>query len=249
MILGMPARRIAPAAPPGPTDPFFSFVTLLLHMDGTDESQSWPDVIPGTTWERNSSASTAGPYVDTDQKVFGTASTRFDAPSTGTDTGEYIRTTSVIAGHAMQEEDFAIEGWFRPIAPHVSVGFWFGVGAQNSSTGLLLGVTPTTVWWRSNVFTDLSASVTVSGSAWTHIAWVREGTARRIYVGGSLVASDANGAFDNEGSGRSTKIGGISGDPRFSYRGWIDEVRVTKGSIRGYTGSTITVPTDPFPDE
>lgn len=245
MILGMPARRIAPA---GSTDPFFAFVTLLLHMDGTDESQSWPDVIPGTTWQRNSSASTAGPYVDTDQKAFGTASTRFDAPSTGTDTGEYIETTSSIAGHAMQGDDFVIEGWFRPIAPHTSVGFWFNVGAQNSSSGLTLGVTPTTVWWRSNVFTDLSASVTVSGSAWTHIAWVREGTARRIYVGGSLVASDSNGNFNNENSSLGSQIGAVAGDPRFAYRGWIDEVRVTKGNIRGYTGSTIPVPTEAFPD-
>lgn len=243
MILGMPARRIAPA---GATDPFFSFVTLLLHMDGTDESQVWPDVIPGTTWTRNTSASSAGPYVDTDQKAFGSASTRFEAPSIGTGTGEYIWPTAAIPSHQLRTSDFVVEGWFRPVAPHTSVGFWLSIGAQNSSTGLLLGVTPTTVWWRSNVFTDLSASVTVSGSAWTHIAWVREGTARRIYVAGSLVASDSNGNFDNEGI--SASIGAVSGDPRFAYRGWIDEVRVTKGSIRGYTGSTITVPTEAFPD-
>jgi hypothetical protein len=244
MILGMPARRLTPS---GPTDPFFSFVTLLLHMDGTDESQSWPDVINTTTWIRNGSASSAGPYVDTDEKQFGTASTRFESPSFGTNTGEYIGPTSRQQGHFMEEEDFVIEGWFRPVAPHISVGFWWSAGAQNSTLGLLLGVTPTTVWWRSNVFTDLSASVTISGSAWTHIAWVREGTARRIYVGGSLVASDSNGAFDNDDAVGS-RLGGVSGDPRFAYRGWIDEVRITKGSIRGYSGSTITVPTEAFPD-
>lgn len=243
MILGMPARRIAPA---GATDPFFSFVTLLLHMDGSDESQSWPDVIPGATWARNLAASSSGPYVDTGEKAFGSASTRFEAPSFGTDTGEYIRPTSEIPSHQLRTSDFVVEGWFLPVAPRISVGFWLSIGPQNSAEGLLLGVTPTTVWWRSNVFTDLSASVTISGSAWTHVAWVREGTARRIYVGGSLVASDSNGNFDNEGNLAS--IGAVSGDPRFAYRGWIDEVRVTKGSIRGYTGSTIAVPTEAFPD-
>ncbi len=234
-------------APAGPTDPFFSFVTLLLHMDGTDESQSWPDVINTTTWQRNAGASSAGPYVDTDEKQFGTASTRFESPSSGTDTGEYIEPTSRIAGHFMETEDFVIEGWFRPVAPHISVGFWWSAGAQNSAEGLALGVTPTTVWWRSNVFTDLSASVTISTTDFTWVAWVREGTARRIYVDGTLVASDSNGSFDNDDATNS-RLGGVSGDPRFAYRGWIDEVRITKGSIRGYTGSTITVPSAAFLD-
>lgn len=242
MITGMMARRnVAPVA----TDPFFSFVTFLLHMDGDDSSQSWPDVISTTTWQRNAGALLPGPYVDTDKKMFGTASTGFDAPDYGSNMGEFIEPSSMIDGHFMAEEDFVIEGFFSPRRPHFSVGFWWSAGTQNSSTGLQLGVTPTTVWWRSNVFTDLSSSVSISSSEFTHVAWVREGAARRIYVGGNLVASDSNGVFNNAAS-TVPRLGAVSSDPRYGYRGWIDEVRGTKGSIRGYTGSTITVPTGAF---
>lgn len=244
MITGMMARRIAATAA---TDPFFEFVTLLLHMDGEDGSQSWSDVISSTTWRRNASSSLPGPYVDTDKKQFGTASTVFDAPYGGLNAGEFIEPTERIDGHFMGEEDFVIEGFFSPIAPRISGGFWWSSGALNSSTGLLLGVTPTTVWWRSNVLTDLSASVAIGSSGFTHIALVREGTARRIYVAGNLVASDYNGTFINYDAS-SSRLGAVSSDPRYAYRGWIDDVRITKGSIRGYVGSTISVPTAAFPN-
>lgn len=243
MILGMMSKRIGA---PAETDPYFAYVTLLLPMDGDDSSQSWPDVISTTTWQRNAGALLPGPYVDTDKKMFGTASTGFDAPDYGSNTGEFIKPSSMFDGHFMEEEDFVIEGFFSPQSPHFSAGFWWSAGTQNSSTGLLLGVTPTTVWWRSNVFTDLSASVSISSSDFTHVAWVREGAARRIYVGRNLVASDSNGVFNNTGS-TVPKLGAVSSDPRYAYRGWIDDVRATKGSIRGYTGSTITVPPGAFP--
>ena len=244
MITGMMARR---RSAPVETDPYFSYVTLLLPMDGADNSQSWPDVIDTTAWQRNTASLFPGPYVDTDKKAFGSASTGFDAPDYSTNGGEFIEPTDTIGGHYMGSDDFVIEGLFSPINPHASPGFWWSAGPQNSPTGLLLGVTPSGVWWRSNVFTDLSASTAISSSSWTHVAWVREGTSRRIYVGGNLVASDSNGAFTNSYNGASSRLGAVAGDPRFAYRGWIDSARVTKGSIRGYSGSTIPVPTTAFP--
>jgi hypothetical protein len=43
----------------------------------------------------------------------------------------------------------------------------------------------------------------------------------------------------------------IASDQTFSgryFNGFIDDIRITKGSARGYTGTTITVPTAAFPD-
>ena len=240
MITGMMARRIAAAM----NDPYAEYVVALLPMTGADGDQSWPDLI-GTTWQRNTGAETPGPYVDDEKTVFGQNTTRFVVSYTsGTDKGEFIAPTTRQQSLMMEDVPFVIEGWFSPLSPIIAEGFWWSSGVQNSTSGLLLGVTPSEVMWRSNVFTHLSASVSI-GSTPVHIAWVRDGSARRIYLSGALVASDSNGAFDNDDSD-SSRIGTVAGNMNYGYNGWIGPVRVTKGSIRGYTGSTIDVPTDVF---
>jgi plastocyanin len=106
----------------------------------------------------------------------------------------------------------------------------------------MLGVTPTTVWWRSNVFEDLSATVTVNPG--DHVAFERQGTARRIYVEGTVVASDSAGGF-NHSSTETAYIGGVSGDGRFGYRGKVGALRGTRAARFG--GSSFTPPTS-FPN-
>lgn len=240
MILGMMARRIAAEM----NDPYAEYVVALLRMTGDDGDQSWPDLI-GTTWQRNAGSETTGPFVDDEKKVFGTNMTRFVvAASVGVDSGEFIIPTTRQQALMMEDASFVIEGWFSPLNPVIASGFWWSSGVQNSTTGLLLGVTPTKLWWRSNVFTDMSVSVSI-GSDPVHVAWVRDGTARRIYLSGVLVASDSNGAFDNDDSDTS-RIGTVSSNCNYGYNGWIGPIRITKGSIRGYAGSTIDVPTGVF---
>ena len=43
-------------------------------------------------------------------------------------------------------------------------------------------------------------------------------------------------------------LGSLTSGTTYRLNGWMDEVRLTVGSDRGYTGSTIDVPTAAFPN-
>lgn len=86
-----------------------------------------------------------------------------------------------------------------------------------------------------------------SGS-WTHLAVSYDGTKSRIFLNGVLdseVSSGilkANGSYD-VGIGRNLYGGGYD----FYLNGYIDELRITKGTARYI--SAFTVPTKAFPDK
>jgi hypothetical protein len=216
------------------TDPDFASVVALLHFDGTNGSTTFTDEI-GNFWVVGLSS----PDLDTSNKAFGSASFKVDYVNSSS--SDAIRTASS-ASLRLGTSDFTMEGFFDPDVPVGSIGIWYNLG-ENTSDGLAFGVTPTTVWWR-NTGGDLSATVTVN--AWDHVAWVREGTARRIYVNGVLAASDAGGSFNNS-SAADVFIGNVSSNHDFGFLGHIDEVRITKGVAR-YSGSSFTPPSSAFPN-
>lgn len=203
-------------------DPFAADLVFLLQMDGADGSSAFPDET-GRSWTAEN-----GPTIQ------GNAG-EFLSTNVGSENSPRISAADASALR-FGTADFTIDGFFEPLAPHISVGFFYRKG-QNTSDGLMLGVSPTTVWWRSNVFEDLSATVTVN--AGDHVAFVREGAARRIYVAGSLVASDSAGGFNNSAT-ESVYIGGVSGDGRFGYRGKIQALRGTLAAR--FSGSSFTPP-------
>ena len=101
------------------------------------------------------------------------------------------------------------------------------------------------------VFTYTSSTITSSGAinldAWNHIAVVREGTGSnqtKIYINGT---NDGTGTVSTDFNQTSVMYVGCNrtaGDP---MKGFIDDVRVTKGIAR-YT-TTFTPPTAPFEDQ
>jgi hypothetical protein len=66
-----------------------------------------------------------------------------------------------------------------------------------------------------------------------------------MYVNGTQVGATYSDST-NYASSATTLIGNGAGN--FFMNGFIDELRITVGNSRGYTGSTITVPTAAFPD-
>lgn len=216
------------------TDPYFSSVAALLHMDG-----NFTDVT-GKTWTAAGSAATDGAIFK-----FGTGSAHLypTAPFGGGGAARII-TTPDHASLQMGTGDWTIEGWFRPQAPNISHGFWFKKG-ENTSDGLSFAVSPTLICMRSDGTVDMNATVSLSTSAFTHIAWVRNGSSKKAYVAGIEVAS-GSAASINHVSNAVLSVGATSGDTRYAYNGHIDDLRITKGVAR-YTAN-FTPPTAAFPN-
>jgi hypothetical protein len=89
----------------------------------------------------------------------------------------------------------------------------------------------------------LSGSSGLSAGAWSHIAFVRQSGVISIYVNGTRIG---NASFSTSITGTNASIG-LTQNNEHQFAGYIDDVRITKGNARGYTGSTITVPTAAFP--
>jgi hypothetical protein len=66
-----------------------------------------------------------------------------------------------------------------------------------------------------------------------------------IYVNGTRIG---NTSFSTSITGTNASIG-LTQNNEHQFAGYIDDVRITKGNNREYTGSTITVPTAAFPTE
>jgi hypothetical protein len=223
----------ASAAGGGATDPYFANVVALLHFDGPNGSTTFTDQIATNTWTRNGSST-----ISTASSKFGGSSANFPVGTLSP-----ISTTDKTALQ-MGTSDFTIEGWFNPVAPTNGFGVCYLKGV-NSTGGLSIGVTPTVITVRRAGTTDLTASVSIS--TWSHVAVVRASGVLTVYLNGSSVATSSL-AFDNNDTD-TLYVGSNSatiGDNRFSYGGYIDDFRVTKGVAR-YT-SNFTPPTAPFPN-
>jgi hypothetical protein len=90
------------------------------------------------------------------------------------------------------------------------------------------------------------SSTSVSLSTWTHVAFVRSGGVISAFVNGVRDSTQINYSSIITPTSANMLIG-RNVDGNF-INGYIDDLRITVGSNRGYTGSTITVPTAAFPD-
>ncbi len=227
-------KKVFVAPPPPPTDPYFSNVVALLHMDGTDASTTFTDV-KGNTFTPAGNA-----QIDTSQSKFGGASGLFDG------SGDYF-TSGTITGMPLGTGDFTVEFFVRPAI--VGSGF-AGLLATPSPSGYVSGG----LYIRRNngliqVTMNGSATVVAQASAawaanvWIHVAVTRESGSVRLFIDGVLQGSATTNTTNLTGT---TVRFGYSTQDAGSYNGWADELRITKGVAR-YTAN-FTPPTEPFLD-
>jgi hypothetical protein len=79
---------------------------------------------------------------------------------------------------------------------------------------------------------------------WHHFAFVRSGTTCSMYIDGVR-----RGTRTGLSTSVPTSTVVVGTDIDFGgrdFNGYIDDLRITKGNDRGYTGATITVPTAAF---
>jgi hypothetical protein len=223
----------------GTYDPYGDYVSLLMHMDGTNNSTTFTD---SSLYNRNITAN--GPAkLSSSQSMFGGASAVFDADTS------YLRVTS--GSDFAFPSDFTIECWVY--FTNSSRGYQGIIGAHNGSdqTAWVLYLeqnntlnfqTSSGSGWSNGV----GSGETVTPNEWHHIAVSRSGSSLRIFVDGTLKGTVTNNV--NVASGSVIDIGDytcLNHAYNFTMSGYIDELRITKGIAR-YT-STFSIPTEAFP--
>jgi hypothetical protein len=160
---------------------------------------------------------------------------------TGTSGSNYIRLPAS-EFYQFGTKNFTVEGWFKPIgAGNERTFYMHGV---NTAGGIALFVGTGGVRFRASTQTDLVYATTISNSTFTHIAFVRDGNIRRIFIDGQQVASDT--LSFNVSDNVVTDIGASvqNASDSFRYYGYIDDLRITAGVAR-YTAN-FTPPTSTF---
>lgn len=209
-----------------PSDPYFSSVSVLLHMNGSDTST--------TITDSSSNAITVTAYgnaqISTAQSKFGGSSAYFDG------NGDYLMTASSLTPLNMGTGDFTVEAFIRPTN---NVSDYKGlIGISNSDTDTLYILGGAIVWYNSG-----TAAGTIAINNWYHVAASRQGSSLRVFINGTLVNTSTNS--NNITFGR-LRIGSNGANNSEWFHGWMDEVRITKGVAR-YTANFIA-PSAPFPD-
>lgn len=219
------------------SDPFFSFTSLLLHSDGTGTSFTDFSSSPKTITANGNATQSAT------QSKWGGKSAYFDG------TNSYLSFSSTGFSYS---GDFVIEGWVY-LTSLITYSTLIEGRTSASYQNYICGIYNVGGTYRLDFVTDGGAGARLTGSStsislntWTHIAIVRSSNTLSCYVNGTKDATTVSYSNTLTPAASTLWIGrNVDGN---YFPGYIDDFRVTVGTNRGYSGSTITVPTSAFPD-
>jgi hypothetical protein len=166
-------------------------------------------------------------------KKFGTASLYLDG------TGDYASVPSQ-PDFEFGTGDFCIEAWVYPsVTGTYRTIFDLRTASPSDGGGIILGLTDTnSLYFYYNFNFRVGPVGSVLLTTWTHVALARVSGNTRLFINGTQVGSTY--VDTNNYAARPVRIGA---DPNgnFAFTGWIDDVRISKGS--GRYSSTFTAPT------
>lgn len=226
--------------PPMTGDPYYPYVTAMLHFNGTDGSTTFTDSCPiGATYTRTGSTT-----ISTADSKFGGASGRFPG------SGSNLITPSV-AGLNFGTTDFTVEMWINRVGTAAATK---GLICKTTTGGIAAwGMTIDPNERLSCRFstngtsgTLINTSTILAASTWHHVAFVRNGGTLLVFVNGVQEGSNAIGGAAIWSDSAAVSIGSVYQDASSGFNGYIDELRITKGAPR-YTAN-FTPPAAPFPD-
>lgn len=221
-------------------DPYFANVSLLLHMDGSNN---------GTTFTDSSSIGHTVTRVNT---VTSTTQSKFGGSSAYFDGNSYLS----LASHSSLDlgtADFTIEFWaYCSEQPNTyptylaSQGGWnfgaYGIRFDNGNNKRF-------GWFKNPSDPVFSSDNTFSTNQWRHVALVRESGRYRLYIDGVQEGTSTTGGSDSIDltHGGTMRIGWSTWDGAAGYlQDYVDEFRITKGVCRYTGGTTFSPPTSPF---
>jgi len=221
-----------------------SYTKLLIQSDTFDGDTDFEDTSVGGTIH---TITRSGAIHTTDQKKFGFGATSmyFDG------TGDYLSVANS-ADYNWGTDDFVIDFLVYSSFP-AGLHSLFNFRNNTDSDGIILMHDGTTIklWIASTSGTFVIAAVDVGtaiANSWNHLVLVRDGGSINFYINGTRT-------YNKTDYGVSTPVH-FSGDPLqigtspsvnvSDFLGYIDEFRISKGTDRGWTGATITVPTESY---
>jgi hypothetical protein len=242
-ILAHHGLLLADAGGGGATDPFYSSVSLLLHGEGSNHSNTFTDNSPSPKTPTVSGSGVA--EISTTNFKYGAAS--IGLGTAGTPAALDYASNAVFG---FGSGDYTLEAFVRSLntasninvifdtrnASTTGVCFWMGGGVA-SQPGNVLGV--------SSNSAVLATGGTVSANTWFHCALTRSGTTLRGFVDGVQVFSltDSRTYATSAPCRLGVDYAASTGQ---ALQGWLDEVRITKGVAR-YTAN-FTPPSSAFPN-
>ncbi|HEX2994517.1 MAG TPA: LamG-like jellyroll fold domain-containing protein [Anaerolineales bacterium] len=210
-------------------------VVSLLHMDGGDGSETFTDET-GRAWTAHGNA-----QIDTAESKFGGASAYFDG------SGDYLAASD--SNDFYFNGDFTVDFWarFNSVSGNRYFfsqkdtdppGHWVYFFYDGTSTiklqaynGSEAGVSGAWGW-------------TPSTGTWYHIALVKSGNTYKVFVDGNQIGSPVTDT-DPWPNVASPMYVGILDASGYCFKGWLDDMRFTKGVAR-WT-SNFTPPDSPHP--
>jgi hypothetical protein len=217
------------AASGAATDPSFSSVSLLLHMNGSNNSTTFTD--------NSSNAFTVtvngSPVISTAQSKFGGASGLFDGSANSR------LTVPSSSAFDLSSGDFTIELWI-----YISTIKDCGLVAKSTNNWALRLRSNGGLAWNANGSQLITGSATLSSGTWNHVAVVKSGSTTTLYANGAADGTTTSSPVNT------TSVVTIGNNPSAlttqAFNGHIDDLRITKGVAR-YTAN-FTPPIEAFPD-
>ena len=219
------------AAWPLSSDPNFSSVSLLLHMDGTNGSTTFTDSSSNAlTVTRSGDA-----QISTAQSKFGGASCFLDG------TGDYLTVTDPDTKLIPALGNFTAECWVYVTTARNSQSIWrtatgdtFRIFLWNADNDIMMRINTTQYFEGTNNTSTGYTGVGFSSNAWHHIAVCRVSGVFTLYLNGvsHIVVRNQTGYSLASPINRL----GASSTGTELFAGYIDEARFTKGVAR-YTAS------------
>ena len=217
-------------------DPYFSSVSLLLHMDGTNASTAFVDSGPNAI----DLTATGSPQISTSQSKFGGASALFP-------TNQSYLTAPSSSLWAFGTGVFTVEFWIYIASNQNSQGIIGNRPNVSSATTwqILFWTTNNRIEFHSGAAVALQSTSTVSLNTWTHVAFCRSSGTLRAFLNGVQAGSVANANnFSTEAAlniGRDLNAYASSN----GIVGNIDDLRISR--FARYT-SNFTPPASAFPN-
>ena len=207
-------------------------------------------------------------FISTAFSKFGVSSFFFDGDTTGYIPPTALKATGsqVISGSGViglrpdltgfsgSSGNFTLEGWFYPdfaADPIATLRSLFHINQSNAQNfGLSVAAS------KANISNQLSLSITDGigfaslgttpvgsflNAAWNHVAITRSGSLMTVYING---VNYLQGASPNIFSADQIQVGGYAATNAFTWKGYIDEIRISNGTV--VYNSNFTPPTAAF---